>query len=75
MLPNKEVDMLNLHEIDLHNLDRRMLTPKMWELIKGEAVRRAQAERKELMRSIFRNLAFWRPKLAQPGGQRVWVRA
>ena len=53
------------HEIDLQNLDRRALTPELWGLIKAQAVRRAHAERTQLISEVLGRLAFWRRKDAQ----------
>jgi hypothetical protein len=52
--------MLNRHEIDLQNLDRKTLTPELWGQIKAQAVRRAHEERSQVMSEFFGMLAFWR---------------
>jgi hypothetical protein len=57
----------NMHqhdEIDLTNLDYRALTPEQWELVKRQAVRRAQAERAQMINEMVRRLIFWRGKSA-----------
>jgi hypothetical protein len=49
----------NLSECDLSTIDVRGITPKEWEAVKGEVVRRAHAERAKVLRQLAKRLRCW----------------